>query len=323
MLDNFKDFQYIPYVTLKNAVLKDKISHAYIFVSNGYPKVLDFALSFAKFLLCPLKQSNNQNCNGCPQCTNIDNNNFTELKIIEPDGQWIKKEQLNDLQEEFNKKALIGDKKVYIINHAEKLNTVSANSILKFLEEPVPNITAILIVENQFQLLETIISRCQIINLNKISKQEEDNYEINEYTKLAFIISNTKEEIDTYISDEYKEKLDNAINFINTLEKNKLSTLLDTTKLFHDNFKEKNDIIYAFETFILYYKDILNKKLNKELEIFINHDKEINIIATNNTINQIIKKINIIMESKENINYNANINLLIDKLIIDIGGAIC
>ena len=58
MLDSFKEFQTIPYVTLKNAVLKDKISHAYIFVSNGYPKVLDFALSFAKFLLCPKKQTN-------------------------------------------------------------------------------------------------------------------------------------------------------------------------------------------------------------------------------------------------------------------------
>ena len=78
--------------------------------------------------MCPLKQTNNEKCNGCPQCNNIDTNNFTELKIIEPDGQWIKKEQLNDLQEEFNKKALIGERKVYIINHAEKLNTVSANS---------------------------------------------------------------------------------------------------------------------------------------------------------------------------------------------------
>ena len=56
MLEDFKEFQNIPYVTLKNAVLKDKVSHAYLFVSNGYPKVLDFALSFAKFLLCPYRQ---------------------------------------------------------------------------------------------------------------------------------------------------------------------------------------------------------------------------------------------------------------------------
>jgi len=320
MLDNFKEFQYIPYVTLRNAVLKDKISHAYIFVSNGYPKVLDFALSFAKFLLCPLKLSNNESCNNCSQCSNIDSNNFTELKIIEPDGQWIKKEQLTELQEEFNKKAITGDKKVYIINHAEKLNNVSANSILKFLEEPVPNITAILIVENQFQLLETIISRCQIINLNKISKIEEEKYEINEYSKLAFVISNTNDEIEKYISDEYKEKLDSAVYFINDLERKKLSLILDTTKSFHDKFKEKDDIIYAFEVFILYYKDVLNRKLGRKIDIFENQIKEIDLIQSNNSIEQIIKKINILMDSKNNVLFNANMNLLIDKLIIDMGG---
>ena len=320
MLDSFKEFQTIPYVTLKNAVLKDKISHAYIFVSNGYPKVLDFALSFAKFLLCPKKQTNNSNCNGCFQCESIDTNNFPELKLIEPDGQWIKKEQLNDLQEEFNKKALIGERKVYIINHAEKLNTVSSNSILKFLEEPVPNITAILIVDNEFQLLDTIISRCQIINLNKLTINEEQKYENNEYSKLAFIISNTNEEIDKYISDEYKLKLDQALNFVNSFEKQKINTILDTTKLFHENFKEKDDIIYAFEVFILYYKDILNIKLNRNLEVFINHKDIINNIAHSNTINQIISKINFLLEAKNNIKFNANINLLIDKLIIDMDG---
>ena len=320
MLDDFQNFQNIPYVTLKNAVLKDKISHAYLFVSNGYPKVFDFALSFAKFLLCPLKKSNNLDCKNCNQCNNIDKNNFPEIKIIEPDGQWIKKEQLNELQDEFSKIALLGQRKVYIINHAEKLNTVSANSILKFLEEPVPNITAILIVDNQFQLLETIISRCQIINLNKLTNIEENNYEINEYTKLAFIISNTQDEIENYISDEYQNKLDQVINFIMTFEKNKINTLLDTTKLFHDNFKDKSDIIYAFEVFILFYKDVLNVKLNRNIQVFINHEKEILNISNNNSINQIINKINIIIESKKNINYNANINLLIDKLIIDMDG---
>lgn len=320
MLDNFKEFQNIPYVTLKNAVLKNKISHAYIFVSNGYPKVYDFALSFAKFLLCPKKQTNNLNCEGCFQCANIDTNNFPELKIIEPDGQWIKKEQLSELQDEFNMKAIVGERKVYIINHAEKLNTISSNSILKFLEEPVPNITAILIVDNEFQLLDTIISRCQIINLNKLTSQEEQNYEITEYSKLAFIISNTNDEIEKYISDEYKIKLDQAVNFINEFECKKISTILDTNKLFHDNFKEKNDIIYAFEIFILYYKDVLNIKLNRDIYVFINHESDLQKIANKNTINQIIKKINILLEAKNNINFNANINLLIDKLIIDMDG---
>ena len=65
---------------------------------------------------------------------NIDNKEFLELKIIEAEGQWIKKNQLEELQYDFSKKSILGNKKVYIINGAEKLNVSSSNSLLKFLD---------------------------------------------------------------------------------------------------------------------------------------------------------------------------------------------
>lgn len=318
MLDNYIDSQNIPYKILKNAVEKNKVSHAYLFVSNGYPKAYDFALSFAKFLLCPYNYFNNSKCNGCFQCQNIDNNNFTEIKIIQPEGLWIKKEQLNELQEEFNKTALVGNKKVYIINHAECLNSVSSNSILKFLEEPVPNVYAILLAENQFQILETILSRCQIINLNKITQAEKSKYENNTYSKVAFFLANNNNDIELYTKEEYKIKIEKAIEFINNYENKGINALLDMNKTFNEIFKEKNDIIYAFTIFILYYKDVLNKLLDNKIEIFEEFEEKISLIAAKNNKNKIINKINIIMKAKENILYNANINLLMDKLIIDL-----
>ena len=66
-------------------------------------------------------------------CEQIDSGSFGELKIIDSDGQWIKKEQLIDLKEEFSKKSINGKQKVYIINNADKLNVASSNSLLKFL----------------------------------------------------------------------------------------------------------------------------------------------------------------------------------------------
>ena len=133
MLDDFKEEQVVMYKLLRNSVNKNKASHAYLLEFNGYQRGFDFALALAKYLLCPNKYTNNELCGSCAQCSAIDSDNFIELKIIEPDGQWIKKEQLEELQKEFSKKALIGNKKVYIIRGVEKLNTASANSILKFL----------------------------------------------------------------------------------------------------------------------------------------------------------------------------------------------
>ena len=50
---------------------------------------------------------------------------------------------------------------LFIIYNAEKLNTSSANTILKFLEEPEENIIAVLTTDNRYQVLDTILSRCQ------------------------------------------------------------------------------------------------------------------------------------------------------------------
>ena len=127
-------------------------------------------LAFVKILICPNHYTNKDKCHNCNTCFLIDNHSYPELKIIKPDGLWIKKEQLLGLQKQFSYKAIQGNKKVYIIYEAEKMNSSAANCMLKFLEEPEDDIIAILISNNIHQLLPTILSRCQIITFkqNKI-----------------------------------------------------------------------------------------------------------------------------------------------------------
>ena len=105
MLDDFIIEQNIVYKILTNAVKSNKISHAYIIESNGYSKSLDLAISIAKYFLCPHFYSNNKKCGNCHQCENISKESFIEFKLIEPEGQWIKKTQLDELQESFSKKS--------------------------------------------------------------------------------------------------------------------------------------------------------------------------------------------------------------------------
>ena len=180
MLDKYMESQNIVYKTLTNAVNKNTYSHAYLFETNGNEDALDIAISFAKTLLCPNNYTNNNQCVNCTQCQKIDKNIFSDIKIIEPDGMWIKKEQLDELQKEFSKKSVESNKKIYIINHAELLNVQASNSILKFLEEPEENIIAILVTKNIYQLLTTIVSRCQIISLKKNKEKETIDEEVNE-----------------------------------------------------------------------------------------------------------------------------------------------
>ena len=315
MLDDFILEQKFIYQILVNSVKNNKVSHAFIIETNGYHKGLNLALAYAKYLFCPNNYTNNKNCKNCNQCKNIDNDEFIELKVINPEGQWIKKSELDELQNIFSRKSIVTNKKIYIINKAEKLNISSANSLLKFLEEPEEGIIAILITENISQLLPTIVSRCQVLSLkNKI-----DLSSLNLIEKIACIISDSDEEKSNLINDEsFMDKIDKLIEFVKYYEENGVSTIIYINKLFNDYFKEKDELYFAFTVLILIYKDILNIKIGSKVEVFNDYVNVISNIAKKNNLNTLTSKINVIMELREKIKFNANANMLMDKLLIEL-----
>lgn len=316
MFSKFVLEQPISCKILDNILKNNRISHAYLFETNGYDKGYNMALTFAKAILCP---HNFKKCETCNQCKMIDENNYPEIKIIDEMDNWIKKENLINLQEEFSKKPILGTKKVYIINHADKLNTSSANSILKFLEEPQDGIIAILVVNNRYQLLDTIVSRLQIISLNgqTYEKYQGENQTLH---RIGQLLTNNIKDYNNFCNEENKERINTIIKFINYLEKNKLKTLLYTQKYWHKSFNDKNLSNIGLNMLLYFYKDVLNYKLNRDIEIYTEYKENIIDISFNNEINDLIHKINIIKNSIDNLEYNVNLSLLIDKLIIDLEG---
>ena len=315
MLDDYREEQPIIHKILMNSVKKNKYSHAYLFELNGYSKGFDMALAFAKFLLCPNNYSSKDFCKNCSQCRNIDLNNFLEIEIINPDGQWIKKEQLEDLQKKFIKKSLLGNKKVYIINHAEKLNTSASNSLLKFLEEPPEGIIAILVTNNMYQLLNTIISRCQILSLKK---EQIKLSTINSLEKIGKYLYNDNENYNEFISSIGKVYVEKIVDYVSSIEKLKKEAILFDNKKFLEIFNERKKINIAFEILILYYKDVLNYILDSNIQFFEDYSESIKQVADNNTVLSLTKKIKILVDLNQNIKYNLNVNLLMDKLVIEL-----
>lgn len=308
-VNEFMEEQPIVVQVLKNAVEKNKCSHAYLFETNGYEKKDAFVLSFAKYLLCPNQQKDPSLCHHCSRCEQIEKGIFSDYMVIEPDGMWIKKEQLEDLQKKFSTKSVEGTTRLYVIKHAEKLNSSSANSILKFLEEPEANIVAILLTDNLYQMLNTIVSRCQIISFAKTPLLEVDHF----IDRLKGVLSVQLEDCDENLFDETLLK---SLSFVEFYEQNGIDTLLHTQKLFHHYFKDRNQIIAAFDLMILYYKDMINQKVHLPMLLMELKEEEINKIISHNTVEQLSQKLKILLELKEEIKVNVNNNLLLDRLII-------
>lgn len=312
MLKKYKEIQPLAYKILKNSIKNDRISHAYLFSSINCSYQLNFVKSFIKEIINKQDMDENKKDNIFYK---IDNDIFMDLKIIDADGIWIKKEQLEELQIEFTKTAIENEKKFYIINGIEKLNKSSANSVLKFLEEPEKNIIAILISNNINQTMDTIISRCVNIQLKDEIIQKEDNILI-KIAKIQFKEEQTKNE---YIENfKNLEELENIIKFLDYFEKYKLETIIHLNRLWHNNFKEKEKTIFAFDIIIMFYNDVLKHILNKEILIFNDYNEFVERISNKNKLNTICKKINIIMKTKNKIYNNINNNLLMDKLISEL-----
>ena len=148
------------------------LSHAYIIQVGDYEEDFLLVKLFVKEILCSYNKLCNDifSCNLCNICSLIDSNSYPDLYIVEPDGKEIKKNQLAGLQKDFQNKSLLGQTRVYIIKEADKLNDAAANTILKFLEEPNDNIVAILVTTNRYRMLETILSRCQVLSINSMKK---------------------------------------------------------------------------------------------------------------------------------------------------------
>jgi DNA polymerase-3 subunit delta' len=144
---------------LQNGLLRRKVSHAYIFSGPLGTGRRQMALTFAKAIFCT--EQNGDACNVCLECRKADNSNHSNLHWVSPEGSAIKIDQIRRLQKDFSYKATSSYSKVYIITEAERLTPQAANSLLKFLEEPLPDIVAILITENGQALLPTIRSRAQ------------------------------------------------------------------------------------------------------------------------------------------------------------------
>lgn len=152
---------------VENVVTNKKISHAYIIELYDYDIDMELINRFIKLLLCKneIKKVDNVNCGACNICSLVDNYNYPDIRYIEPNGKEIKKNQLLDLQKDFNNKSLMENKRIYVIKEAEKLNVSAANTLLKFLEEPADDIIAILLTNNRYKLLDTILSRCQVLTV--------------------------------------------------------------------------------------------------------------------------------------------------------------
>jgi len=143
-------------------VLKqDKLGHAYLFAGDF--GMMSAAIFLAQSVYCEHKQ-NKLPCGQCRSCQLVAEDNYVDLHVVQPDGKFIKTDQIRELSEVFFESGFENSKQVVIINEADKLNIQASNALLKVIEEPTSDVLVIFITSNLHLILPTIKSRTQIVH---------------------------------------------------------------------------------------------------------------------------------------------------------------
>ena len=133
-------------------IRENRLSHAYLF--SGDFGSLDMAIWLAQSRFC-LTPENDLPCGHCRPCRLIAHGDFSDVKLVEPQGQIIKTDTIRQLTREFSQSSFEGQAQVFIIRDADKMHVNAANSLLKFIEEPQSQIYIFLLTADDSRMLPT------------------------------------------------------------------------------------------------------------------------------------------------------------------------
>lgn len=151
------------------SVRENRLSHGYLFEGARGTGKKRTALWLAQSLFCLESTETELACGKCANCTRIASHNHPDVHLLEPDGASIKIDQVRALKQELSKRGMESDQKVVIIYDAEKMTVQSANSLLKFIEEPEGGLLLLFLTTNPGQILPTIQSRLQPVTFKSLT----------------------------------------------------------------------------------------------------------------------------------------------------------
>lgn len=323
--DHVSEKQPVASRILMNSLQKNRISHAYLLTGGRGTGKKSLATLFAKTLFCPNKTGIDP-CEVCNVCKRITSHNHPDVHWIEPEGQSVKIEQIRQLQSEFTYSGLESEQKVYIVTGAHTLTVNAANRLLKFLEEPNQQTTAILLTENIGQIIPTIQSRCQLIDLQPLNESafREKLATIGidpSETALLSTLTSDLEEAKEYSEDEwFAQARTIVLQLINMYTTTPADVFVYIHQEWLPHFKEREQQELGYELLMIAFKDILYAHMHMDDHLVIYQPKSENLTRalhrfTAGEVSSVLRKI---LDAKRKLQQNVHPTLVLEQLALHI-----
>lgn len=309
---------------MKHAIEMDKVSHAYIISGEkGSGKKL-LADLFAQTLQCEKKGTDP--CMECRSCKQTVSRN-------QPDIIYVTHEKPNtisveDIRTQINGNIMIkpynSPYKVYLVDEAEKLSVQAQNALLKTIEEPPAYAVILLLTTNAGMLLQTIRSRCVILELKPVSSPMVKKYlmeqiEAPEYHAdicTAFAQGNVGKAKRLALSDSFSEMLEHALHLVKYIHEMEVSDMIADLKRISTYKMEIDDYL---DLLTVWYRDALMFKATRDADslIFSHELTSIQEKAQKSSYEGLERIIKSLEKAKIRLNANVNFDMAMELLLLN------
>jgi len=308
---------------LRRSLQQGTTRHAYLFLGPEHIGKTTLARAFAQALTCenPTGEDGLGACGRCRSCRLAAENTHPDHRFFAPAGNQLVIDQIRNVVREASRSPVEARYKVFIITSFERANVNAANALLKTLEEPSPTTRIILISHQPSGLLDTIISRCQLLRLRPQPERiivralrEETGIAETDALRLARLSNGRLGEALTMASDPnawqtYNQRIESMLSLLEARTADRMTYARGMEKDAH--------LETTLQEWLLWWRDVLIVQNNSgDLIVNQEHLQELTRLAETIPQNQVRRFIEAIMSTSGYLRRNVNRQLAMEALLL-------
>lgn len=298
---------------------KERIPHAFLFTGIDGIGKRKAAEAFGMALNCT-HTAGSMACGTCPSCQKTVSGTHPDMIVLEPDGVFIKIDQVRALARQLRFAPLEGRWRIVIVNDADCMNPEASNAILKMLEEPPDGTVMILTAGQTSDLLPTIVSRCQQISFrpipfDKVAHLLVEQKGLDKETALTLALC-TKGSLGKALSvdvEKWAAWRTRLLEQIAALSSGSIQSLLAFALGLS---LDKNRLADSMDMIMTWFRDLLVWQITPEKVINKDFMAQIERASQGRTAGEILEKVEAVHQTRTFISKNVNARLALEVMMI-------
>jgi DNA polymerase-3 subunit delta' len=304
---------------LRQIMKKKRIPNAMLFTGiDGIGKQTT-ARSFGMALNCT-DPHGAEACMACASCAKVLSGAHPDVIVVEPDGTFIKIDQVRAVSRQLRFAPLEGRWRLVIVNDAHVMNLEAGNAILKMLEEPPEGTVIILTATQTTGLLPTIVSRCQQIAFRPIPHEtvagvlmEKQGVDRETAETLALCSKGSLGKALSVDAEKWTAWRSGLLGQIASLSPGAVQPILSLAETLS---RDKSRLAEGLDMMATWFRDVLMWQIAPDRVINQDFKKEIELAAQGLPVSRLLEKVEAVRKTREAISRNANPRLALEVMMI-------